>query len=157
MTEVMVEHKCNLLYGQSDYVKAWVEERLPDVSGVGLSNGKAIGVMSDNGKKLIAGVVYNEYQKKYQTMQLHMAADNPMWAKPGTIAELLSYPFDQLNIFKCWISITSDNPHSLKTMKHIGFKQEAVLRHHCGFQRHAHILRMYQYEYKKLYGDFSHG
>lgn len=130
------------------FVTAWVAERCPDMVG-GFPNGVALGVISDN--KLLAGVVYSDYYRKFGTMQLSIASDNPMWARREVITELLSYPFKQLNIFKCWITVCSDNEKCLKMVKHVGFKQEAVLSHQYGFKRHANILRMYQYEYKQLY------
>ena len=151
----MVKQLPTLLYGQDDYVTAWVAERILDVAGIGFSQGKAIGVVSADSSKLIAGVVYNEYQPEFKTMQLHIAADNPMWARKEIIHDLLAYPFIQLDIFKAWVSIVEDNWKSLKMTDHVGFRTEATLRHHFGKNRHAVIKIMLKPNFKCLYGDME--
>ena len=62
----------------------------------------------------------------------------------------LSLNFDK-NVFKCWISIPSDNARSLKTTDHIGFKHEATMRHQFGKGKHAILKRMFKPEFEKLY------
>ena len=102
---------------------------------------------------MLAGVVYHDYQPEYGTIQLSMAAVNPMWARRENLRALLSYPFNQLGVFKAWIATASDNAHGLKTFEHIGFKREATLAHHFGMKRHAVICRMLRTEYDRLFGD----
>lgn len=152
-----MRYKNRLLYGFDEYVTAWVAERIPDVAAYGFTTGRAIGVLSDNGNKLIAGVIYHDYQPDYKTMQLSMASSNSMWARRAIIAELLAYPFIQLGVHKCWISIPSDNEKSLKTTQHIGFKKEGTLAHQFGKGRHAIMSRMFKEDFNRLYGDIYHG
>lgn len=150
---MMVKVRNHLLYDHSEYVRAWVAERIPVVDTYGFAEGKGIGVLSNDGTRLIAGVVYTDYQPVYETMQLHIAADSPMWAQKPLIKALLSYPFDQLNIFKCWIAMPSDVETPIKVTKHIGFKPEATLAHHFGRKRHGIISRMFKPDFERLYGD----
>jgi len=112
---------------------------------------QGIGVLDDRGQ-LMCGVVYNDYRPEYGTMQLSIASSNPMWARKETIIQLLAYPFIDLKIYKCWITIASDNLKSLALTKHIGFKQEAILRHQYGKDRHAHFMKMSLKDFKRIYG-----
>ncbi len=155
MTTATKKH--DLIYGEDKRVSDWVAERILGIGRHGLSKGPAIGVMSDG--RLIAGVVYNEYQPEHRTMQLHIASSSPMWARKETIRDLLAYPFLQLGVYKCWVQTPIDNEKSLKATKHIGFQVEAVLRHHFGIGRNGVISGMVLPEYKQLYinGDISNG
>jgi RimJ/RimL family protein N-acetyltransferase len=149
MTTATKPHE--LLYEQDEIVAAWVSERIPDVREHGFTEGAAIGVLSQDGKRLIAGVVYTDYQPECGTIQLHIASDGPMWARRSTIRELLAYPFYQLDIFKCWVLIPSDNEKSLKATKHIGFEVDGELEHHFGKNRHGIIKKMFKPDFERLY------
>lgn len=144
-----------IVHGHSEYFAEWVAHRLPEISGNGFGACEALGVMS--GDKVLAGVVYHDYQNGAETMQLSMAADSFMWARRPIIAGLLSYPFRTANVFKAWIAVSLKNEIGLKTFKHIGFKQEAILAHQFGRQKHCVVLRMFKPDYERLYGDHSHG
>lgn len=139
-----------LLFGKDYEVALWVAEIIPDVAHCFNENSKAIGVVSDN--RLIAGVVYSDYQEKHSTMQLSIASISPMWARKETIRALLSYPFEQLKVHKCWIATASDNEKSLRVTDHIGFKREATLAHQFGKGRHAIISRMFKPSFIGIYG-----
>ena len=145
-----------LLYDRDKQVADWVAERIPDVAEAynNFGNCKAIGVLSDR-RRIICGVVFHDYAPIAETMQLSVAASNPMWARKETIKQLLSYPFEQLNLFKCWIAIAHDNLMSLRTSDHIGFKHEAIMRNQFGKDRHAILKRMFKPNYEELYGDIG--
>ena len=140
-----------LVYDQSDAVMTWVAERIPEVQGIGFENAKGIGVLSPSGN-LICGVVYDQYKPEFKTMQLTIAADHPQWARKAIIHDLLAYPFIQLDIFKCWVAIPSDNEKSLKTVTHIGFVYDATLQHQFGRNRHAIIGKMLKPDFERMYG-----
>ena len=139
-----------LLYGASEQVCLWVAERIKDVL-YEFDKAQSIGVLDDMGR-LMCGVVYHDYRPECGTMQLSIASSNPMWARKETITQLLTYPFIDLKIYKCWISVPSDNSKSLALTKHIGFKQEAILRHQYGKDRHAHFMKMSLKDFKRIYG-----
>lgn len=142
-----------LLFGCDAAVAEWVAQRIPDVD-VGFGPCSAIGVISNG--KMMAGVVYHDFQPRLGTIQLSMAAVNPMWARRANLRALLSYPFNQLGVFKAWIATASDNTHGLKTFEHIGFKREAVLAHQFGRKRHAIVMRMLKPDFDRLFGE-HHG
>jgi RimJ/RimL family protein N-acetyltransferase len=139
-----------LLFGKDREVALWVAERVPDIVNCFNEKSRAIGVVSGN--RLIAGVVYSDYHEKQSTMQLSIASSSPMWARTETIRALLSYPFKQLGIFKCWIATPDSNEKSLRLTDHIGFKREATLAHHFGQGKHAIISRMFKPSFVGIYG-----
>ena len=137
-----------LLFGFDEEVSLWIAERMPVP--VTLDGSRAIGVVDSN-NNMMAGIAYYNHLPEFETIELSFASDNPMWARKENIRALLSYPFEQLNVFKCWISIPSDNARSLKTTDHIGFKHEATMRHQFGNGKHAILKRMFKPEFEKLY------
>lgn len=139
-----------LLYGLDEEIAAWVAERAPHIGVKGFGPSVAIGVVS--GTRLLAGVVYHDYQPEFGTIQLSMAADSPMWARRKTIGGLLAYPFYQLGVHKVWTATPHDNERALKVNEHIGFRQEAILAHQFGRNRHAVIRRMLKPDYDRIYG-----
>ena len=145
-----------LLYGRDAEVAAWVAALIPHVGTDGFAGPhSAIGVAANG--KLIAGVVYHDWQRKFATMQLSMAAVSPMWARREIMAGLLAYPFVQLGVFKCWIACPSDGKHALDTWDHVGFKREGVLAHQFGRKRHAVMMRMFKPDFDRLFGEKTHG
>jgi RimJ/RimL family protein N-acetyltransferase len=137
-----------LLYGRSEDVAGWVADKIPEANH-GFKEATAIGVVSQG--KLIAGVVYNEWQPDYKTIQLSIAATSSMWARPEIIRGLLDYPFYQVDCFKCWMVIPSDNAASLKMTDKVGFVKEGIMAHQYGKKRHAVLKRMFKNDYERLW------
>lgn len=138
----------HLLLGEDEMVKKWIIDKIDYVHQ--LDPCVTIGVISNH--RLIAGVAYHDYQKRYGVIQMSMAAISPMWARKIIIHGLLRYPFEQLNCHKVMISIRMDNVKALKTFKNVGFENEAVLEHNYGVDRHAVILKMLKPDYYRLFG-----
>lgn len=140
-----------LVFEHDAAVAEWVARRIPYVDW--FKDFTAIGIA--DGNRPVAGVVYNEFQPVYLTMQVSMAADTPIWAQRGIIRALLHYPFEQQGVRKLWAAIQQKNKRALKFNLGIGFTKEAVLAHHFG-KDHAVICRMLDKDYRKRYG-LSHG
>ena len=141
----------SLVYGEDEYVKAWVADKLTHVEKFGPSS--AIGVVS--GDRLIAGCVYHDYRPKTGVLQMSIASISPMWARKENIAGLLSYPFDFLDIFKVYTATLLSNEKALKAIAHIGFTREAILAHQFGKKQHAVINRMLKPDFERLYGEVN--
>lgn len=137
-----------LLYGHSDEVANWVGDRVPHAPK--FEKYQAIGVVSFG--KLVAGVVYHDYQPDFRTIQLSMAADSPVWARKEIIRDLLAYPFVQLGCFKVWTMTPIDNVKALKVNEHIGIVKPVVLSHMFGPGRHAVIRSMLKPDFERRYG-----
>jgi RimJ/RimL family protein N-acetyltransferase len=138
-----------LAFGFDDQIAAWVAERIPHVRGGSFGLCTAIGVVSNG--KLLAGIVYHDFQPDHRTIQLSMAADSPMWARKSVIAGLLHYPFEQLGVYKIWTGTPIENEAALKVNYHIGFKREAILAHQFGPKRHGVVCRMLEPDYTRIY------
>lgn len=137
-----------LITGHDDYVKNWLIDRIDDL--YRLDNCVTIGVVSND--KLIAGIAYHDHQPEYGMIQISFAAISPMWARQRTIRKLLQYPFIQLRCHKVIVSVKAENLKAIKTFKHIGFIQEAILGHNYGKGKHAVILRMLRPDYDRIFG-----
>ena len=138
----------NLLFGNDEDVARWVGERIKSVGRDGFGPCSAIGVVSD---RLIAGLVFHDYQPDFENVQLSMAAESPMWAGHDVIAGLLDYPFNQLG---CWMIYTltpPENERALKVNEHIGLKRKTVTPHAFGRKRHAVVCQMTRPEYERRY------
>ncbi len=133
-----------------DSLKNWVAARIPFI-GIDQFPEEAVaqGVLS--GDKVLAAVVYHDFQPEYSTIQLSIASSSTMWAKKANIKALLEYPFRQLGCYKCWVSALHTEEHTIKTNEHIGFKKEAILAHQFGHKKHAWIGRMLLPDYVRLY------
>lgn len=142
-----------LVCGRDAEIAEWVADRIEWGAGGQFEPGTpAIGVFNRHGR-MLAGVVYHDYEPTFRTMQITMAADNPMWARRDNIRGLLAYPFRQLGVFKVWVATLHTHTHGIKTFEHIGFKREAILAHQFGRKQHAWIGRMLQPDFTRLYED----
>lgn len=150
MTKTRKRPPHGLLIGHDKYVCGWVADHSPGGDGVHGLTATAIGVLS--GERLIAGVVYHDYYPEHKTMQLGIASISPMWAQKGTIRQLLSYPFEQLKVYKAWTVTESTHKNTLKAVGHIGFSFDAKLKHHFGEGRHGTIMRLLRPDFYRLYG-----
>jgi len=142
-----------LVAGHTAEIAAWVADHIPHVTDFGPC--EAIGILTGN--RLIAGVVYHDYQPMFGTIQLSMAAISPMWARQETIAGLLQYPFLQLGVYKVFTATPIDNIMALRVNTHIGLKQEAVLNSMFGKGRHGVIMRMLEPDFNRLYASKING
>lgn len=112
-----------LLYGADDYVAMWVNERcgsmrLPSGSYV------AIGALED--KELIAGILFFDQQDN--DLMMALALDSAAMAKPWRIAEVMKYPFINLNMKRVSAEIAMSNDRCVRIAQGIGFKQEGIKR-----------------------------
>ena len=139
-----------LIYGHDAQIAAWVAARIPHVGEAGFGLCRAIGVASDS--RMLAGVVFHDWQPGYGTMQLSFAAESPMWARPQIVRAILAYPFS-IGVFKLWTATPHDHAAALKVNERLGFKREGVLAHHFGSGRHAVVRRMLRPTYERLYGE----
>lgn len=137
-----------LIFGEDAAVAEWVASRIPHLYGE-FRDFAAIGVWDD--AQLAAGVVYNDHQPEYGTLQLSMAADTPRWAQKGVIRALLHYPFEQVGVNKVWTATPHRNERAIRFNLGIGFTREATLRHHFGRKNHIVICSMLANEYRRRY------
>lgn len=139
-----------LVFGRDAEVARWVAGHIPHMQGGDFGPCSAIGVV--RGGALVAGIVYHDYQRGYETLQLSMAATSPRWASAGVLRGLLHYPFMQLGVNKLWTATPHTNERAIRFNKGVGFRQEGILRSHFGRGHHAVICGMLRVEYQRRWG-----
>lgn len=116
-----------LVWDQSDAVAAWVAKRCPYVVR-GFDPCVAAGVVSEDGRVLLGGVVFHHFHPEFKTIEVSLAAITPRWLTRRILQQLMAYPFDQL---KCQ-RITTGTPKKYKAarkfLQTFGFKHEGTVR-----------------------------
>lgn len=133
-------------------VMDFVAARMPPVFGDRITRGHYAGLgVLDEDYTLVAGVIFNQWDPEYSTIQVSVAADTPKWATRNVIREILGYAFSEININKVWCLMASTGLRAQRFNAGIGFTREAVLRHHLGQGTHAILTSMMAEEYRKFY------
>lgn len=143
-----------LLHGPdlTEHLAEWAARRLPLVASFGPC--WAVGVVRHG--ELAAVVVYHDYMPQHGTTQVSVAADSAQWPTRQVIRAILGAAFHGrmgAPVRKVWSAMASDNDRAIRFNVGIGFKREAVLRHHLAHGRHAVITSMLDHEFARKYGD----
>ncbi len=140
-----------LFFEQPEQIANWVSLRIPHMSGALFGPCTAIGVANEQ-NEIAAGIVFHDYQPRYRTIQVSVAARDPRWATAKIIKQILSYPFLQLGVNVVWSAIAHDNARAIKFNKGIGFTPEGVGRFRFG-DKHAWVSSMTAKEYNRRYQE----
>lgn len=108
-------------------VAAWVAEELgKPVERFGPCS--AVGVVYQ--EQLVAGVVYNNYQRYVEgaVIEGSIAATNPKWATRKVLRDIFAYPFDQMKVTRFHVICKKSNKHARKFVIRLGFKMDGVAR-----------------------------
>jgi hypothetical protein len=100
------------VYDHHEIVGNFVAQLIPHVGGTFGPAAKAIGVIDEEGK-LIAGLVYTNYDPLSGTMEINGAAVNRRWLTRGTIARMYQYPFVQCGCQMVFQRTPADNEYLL--------------------------------------------
>lgn len=84
------------LYGQDEPVIKMVAALLPWCQ-FNIGTDKTIGVLDEDGR-LIAGLVYHNYDPDAGIIELSAAATSRRWLTRGSIARMYQYPFHQVGV-----------------------------------------------------------
>ncbi len=141
-----------LLYGKDNELSRWVASKIPDMSAEDFGPCRAIGMTSNDGKKLYAAIVYHSYSASMGVCWFTLASAYPRWATRQTIQALLSIPFRQYKVRKMMALIAEDNESSRRLAKGMGFKCEAKLRHQFGAGRHGEVWSLMDTEFEAKWG-----
>ncbi|WP_299933661.1 GNAT family protein [uncultured Pelagimonas sp.] len=131
-----------LLYGADDHVAQFVGGQIG--GDVIYSSHRAIGVLSNNRSKLIAGVVY--YAFDGSNILVDIAATSPHWCRKDILKSLFDYPFEQLGCRRLTSKISAENTRSLKLCEGLGFCREGLLREGGTDGQDAHVLGLLKSE-----------
>lgn len=108
-----------LLFGHSDEIAAWVGEKL-GIADFGRC--QAIGVV--DGEAIIAGLVYNNYQKTVPSIEMSVASTDPRWMTRGTLDAAFRYPFVALGVNRVQATIRLKNRRARRMVERLGFTYE---------------------------------
>ena len=140
-----------IIYGLDAEFAAWAAARLPHVGAdLGFGNCRAVGVATGTQPtdKLLAVVVYHEWQPKAATIQISCYSTTPMWAQKCVLEELLEIPFERMGVNKVWLSIPHTNERAIRfNVNALKMKREGPLRHQYGPGLHAVIVGMTRNEW----------
>lgn len=155
-----------LIAGHDAAFAAWAAARLDHVGPQGFGQCRAIGVATGDTAvdRLLAVVVFHDFQARAQTVQISCASVSPMWAHPDTLRDLLAIPFGWMDAdgnpacFKVWVAIPLTNARAIRFNEHaLGMRREAVIRHQFGPKAHAVILGMTRHEWARKWKEGRHG
>lgn len=142
-----------LITGHDEFMAAWAAKRIPHVGAQGFGNCKTVGIAKGTGAhdgRLLAVVVFNSFDERTRTVQISCASDNPMWAHPETIRELLRIPFEDYGCFMVWMLIPHTNERAIRFNKEgLGMKMAGPIRHVFGEGVHAVHMSMTRNEWAR--------
>ena len=95
------------LWGKTEIVASFVASLIPECSR-GFGACQAMGVL-DRDDKLVAGVVFNNWEPEYGVIEISGATVNRRWLTRAIVREIFSYPFDTLD---CQMIVTRVHPKS---------------------------------------------
>lgn len=118
-----------ILFGEDELVAEWVSLRL-----FGIHNQfnpcRALGVMRNN--KIIAGVVYNNYQTDNKgnplLIEMTIASIDKRWATRYNLGVLFGYPFAQLGLERVQALCSANNEGVQMFLEKVGFTREGLHR-----------------------------
>lgn len=106
----------------------WVAAHIPDF-GTGADFGPCEALGIGMGGEIIGGVVYNNWQPAYKSIELTAAATSPTWlGSRATARALLAYPFEQLGVGRISTFTRASNERALKLNRLLGFREEGRVR-----------------------------
>lgn len=137
-----------ILWGSSDspegsYERAihdafvpWTIKRIPQMVKSGVRTFGPCGVFvvassADPKARILAAVVFHNHHPAYRMIEVSMAADSPMWARPSIISTLLHYVFNTLRCERLQATVPrrgAGPKHTRRFLEHLGFKYEGVGR-----------------------------
>lgn len=118
----------------------WTIRRIPHMAKSGVTSFGPCGVFvvassAEPKARILATVVFHNHHPAYRMIEVSMASDTPMWAKPSVISPLLSYVFDTLRCERLQATVPRRGKgpkHTRKFLENLGFVYEGVGRRAFG-------------------------
>jgi RimJ/RimL family protein N-acetyltransferase len=102
-----------LLYGYDTLVANFVAQLIPHCRRGFGDTAKAIGVLDADGR-LVAGVVYHNYDPEAQIMEMSGASIDPRWMTRRVVGSTFQYPFLQCGCQMVVMRLPADNERMLR-------------------------------------------
>lgn len=115
-----------VVYGEDRRVCDWVAPQIDEDE----FGDDAVGIGLEKDGELIAGVVFNNYNKL--NIHMHVAAKKGTnWLNRQYLTCCFAYPFVQLGVNRVTGLVRVDNLPAQKFDEHLGFKREGIVRRAC--------------------------
>lgn len=109
--------------GLNAEVAAFVRERVPAAAS-GWTGFTTIGFLQ--GDRLIAGIVYHDWDQQWGVVQMSAAADSPRWLTRDTLRAIFGFPFDELGCRNVVMRVSSLNKRMCSIAERFGFTRHVL-------------------------------
>lgn len=109
----------------NDGIASFVANNIPGCER-GFENYVTMGVI--DGAKLIAGVVYHNWNPESQVIEFSVASHSKLWLTRPVLREMFSYPFNQLGCQMLVVRVSELNTHLIRICKAYGFQGHKIPR-----------------------------
>lgn len=116
----------DFVYNHDEEIAQFIAQLTPPVSG-GFGRCKTIGVVDEEGK-LLAGMVYFNYDPVAEIIEMGIASISPRWFSRTTFRRMFEYPFVECGCQMLYCRVRADNEWLLSQLARIGFSLTMVPR-----------------------------
>lgn len=104
------------VYGHDKLIADFVADLIPELHGRSLAHAsKAMGVVSADGK-LVAGVVWHNWDPFGLTMEMSGSSIDPRWLTAETLKRMYQYPYLQLGCQMTYMRVAESNERLLRQL-----------------------------------------
>jgi len=116
-------------YIQGDDAIEWTQSRM--YNRLGFDEPMGFGIVK--GGKIVAGIVYDNWQPKIKSICVSVAIDDKRALNKEVIMKSFKYPFELLECNRITCFVSSNNLLSIKLCLRLGLKLEGIMREnsHC--------------------------
>lgn len=114
------------VYDNDEVIAQFIAQIAPP-SGGSFGRFKTIGIIDEQGK-LLAGLVYFNYDPNSEVMEFGVAATSPRWFNRITYRRIFEYPFMECGCQMIFGRVRADNDHMLGQLAKLNFNLTLVPR-----------------------------
>ncbi|MDD4520331.1 MAG: GNAT family protein [Alphaproteobacteria bacterium] len=133
-----------LIEDNKGLIARFVSEGLKEPSCDWIGSNYTVGIV--RGRKLLGGVIFNDYRPKKEVW-LTLYTTSPLWATKKDLRDIFKIAFEGLKVKRLSLLISAENPKSLSLAKRLGFKKEGVLRQFLEDGQDALVFSMLEEEF----------
>lgn len=113
-------------WGYKDAVARFVASQPPFDCSLGWGGFEAIGFLLDD--KIIAGVIFNNYDPRSGIIEMSAAATNPRWLTRKSLLAVFGYVFDVAGCQMAVMRVAESNARMRSIARRVGFTEYVIPR-----------------------------
>ena len=117
----------DFVYNHDEQVAGFVAQLTDNHNGGNFGRCKTIGVIDEQGR-LIAGLVYFNWDPRGETIEMGLASISPYWLTRATFRRIFEYPFIECGCQMVYARVRIDNERLLSGLARLNFNLTAVPR-----------------------------